>query len=593
MFEKEYITQKILLFIAMIFILSFTYNHYLSEKNGISFQEGKNFTIANSSENSADNPYHINVYNTEQIQENFLDTPCILSLINSFQLLNIIEKNPNSNSVLATPISENDKQIWLNNTYYTNLLSVSNNNTFQYKQVTKNCIVSQKAPLYYYILHTFSAFFDGFHLHRLGFFINAFFLFLSSYLILEIAKRYLHAPWAGLAASLLFSLSIGCLSSLLCSTPYIMLLFFFLLITEIHLSALRRDSIPLFLLEAMGMVNILAILTDYSYLLFFCTIGICLFITLLFMKRFKDCLLYLLQCILSLLITSLIYPAFVLHIGTIFFTQKTNINAMFQVPILQQNCSSNLTTITNQLFTHTKILAVLFLLLLIIMASCFKKGSFHEHLSIFTERLRNGELADLFISGLLVLSFFMLSTFYWKENYFILITLLPFLTLMLSYLCYRLLNAAIHSEYNSGIFGIIIALFFCFINMFATPLDYTYSTYIEQTTLAATHQKDYCIFLASDSFQTSDHILELQQYAHSLILKKEDIKSLKKNKDFLSQKRMIVYVTDEDYLNSTVDTIAKIGQFNLIDELTNYRDANENRIYVYQLRQMKSDDLKE
>ena len=69
MFEKEYITQKILLFIAMIFILGFAYNHYLSEKNGISFQEGENFTIANSSENSDDNPYHTNVYNTEEIQD--------------------------------------------------------------------------------------------------------------------------------------------------------------------------------------------------------------------------------------------------------------------------------------------------------------------------------------------------------------------------------------------------------------------------------------------------------------------------------------------------------------------------------------------
>lgn len=593
MFEKEYITQKILLFIAMIFILGFAYNHYLSEKNGISFQEGENFTIANSSENSDDNPYHTNVYNTEEIQENFFDTPCILSLINSFQLLNEIEKNPNHNSVLATSTSENNQQIWLNDTYYTNLLSVSNGNTFQYKQVTKNCILSQKAPLYYYILHTISSFLDGFHLHRLGFFINAIFLFLSSYLLLGIAKRYLHASWAGLAGSFLFALSIGCLSTLLCSTPYIMLLFFILFITEMHLSALRRNSIPIFLLEAMGIINILALLTDYSYLLFFCTIGICLLITLLFMKRFKDCLLYLLQCILSLLITSLIYPAFVLHIGTIFFTQKTNVNAMFQVPFLQQNCSSNLTIIANQLFTHTKMLVVLFMLLLIVLASCLKKGSFREHLSIFTERLRTGDLTDLFIGGVLVLSFFTLSTIYQDENYFILITLLPFITLMLSYLCYRLLNAAIHSEYNSGIFSIVIALTFCFLNLFTTPLDYTYSTYIEQTTLAAAHQKDYCIFLASDNFQTSDHILELQQYAHSLILKKEDIKSLKKNTAFLSQTRMIVYVTDEDYINSTIDKIAKIGQFNLVDELTNYRDANENRIYVYQLRQMKSNDLEE
>lgn len=41
MFEKEYITQKILLFIAMIFILGFAYNHYLSEKMVFPFKKVK------------------------------------------------------------------------------------------------------------------------------------------------------------------------------------------------------------------------------------------------------------------------------------------------------------------------------------------------------------------------------------------------------------------------------------------------------------------------------------------------------------------------------------------------------------------------
>ena len=130
---------------------------------------------------------------------------------------------------------------------------------------------------------------------------------------------------------------------------------------------------------------------------------------------------------------------------------------MFQVPFLQQNCSSNLTIIANQLFTHTKMLVVLFMLLLIVLASCLKKGSFREHLSIFTERLRTGDLTDLFIGGVLVLSFFTLSTIYQDENYFILITLLPFITLMLSYLCYRLLNAA-KSATTTSSGGLIFAL---------------------------------------------------------------------------------------------------------------------------------------
>lgn len=583
MFEKEFVTHKIVLFVALIFILCFSCNTYLSEKNGISSQEGATYAISNTSESLADSPYNSSKYNTEQIQRGIIDQPVFVSLFYTFSYIDEIAKKPIDNPIL-TKASDYNNKTWTNRSYYTNLLSVSKNNQFQYDRVLENCVLSQKAPLYYDLLHTVSSIFGSLHLFRLGFSINVLFLFCTAFCILTMGKKYFHSSFAGLAAALMYSLSIGCFSSMMCATPYIMVSFFLVLAVRIHLSILRKNTTPIYLYEALALVNVIGNLTDYSYLLFSALLGLCFVVALTLLRRPKEILCYITFQLASLLVTILIYPAAVLHVSTIAIQTFHRLQYNFQMDMFQKNCMTNLDTLSSQLFMHTGILLFFVLLLLVVFAIFLKRGSFLSHLSHFFERMSTGDVADLLIPAILFLYFAGITLLEPENNYFVLTTLLPFLALVVSYVTYRLCNAAIHSEFNSGVLGIIVTCVLCIITITTSTPKYLYADTIDKTSFAESHSEEYCIFLSSDTLKASDHILELEKYEHSLFLSRDRIRSLKKDDTFLSQDSVLVYLSTNDYVDSVIDKIAKFGKFEIVQQLMDYSDENSNHVYIYQLR---------
>lgn len=583
MFEKEFITQKIVLFIALIFILCFSYNKYLSEKNGISSEEGAIYAISNTSESLVDSPYNSSKYNKELMQKNIANQPFFISLPSIFTYINEIAKQPEDNSILLTSSDYNNKT-WIERSYYTNLLSVTKDNRFQYDRVLENCILCQRAPLYYNLLHTVSSIFGSFHLYRLGFSINTLFLFFTAFCILTMGKKYFHSSFTGLASALMYSLSLGCFSSMVCATPYVMVSFFLILTIRIHLSILRKNTTPMYLYEAITLVNVIGNLTDYSYILFSSLLCFCFVITLVLLRRPKEILCYVTFQLASLLVTVLIYPASILHTCTIAIQAFHQFRYHFQMGEFCQNCMDNLNIINSQLFMHTGILLFFVLLLLLIFAIFLKRGSFFSHLSQFFERMSTGDVADLLIPVITFLYFLGITYFSLNDNYFILTTLLPFLALWTSYVTYRLCNAAIHSEFNSGILGIAVTCTLCFITITTSTPKYLYADTIDKTSFATSHSQEYCIFLSSNTLKASDHILELEKYDHSLVLSRKHIKSLKKDKTFLSQDSVLVYLSTDDYVNSVIDKIAKFGKFEIVQQLTDYTDESFHHVYIYQLR---------
>ena len=79
MFEKEFITHKIILFVALIFIVYFSGNKYLSEKNGISSEEGAIYAISNTSESLADSPYNSSKYEVSKLKRDIINQPFFIS----------------------------------------------------------------------------------------------------------------------------------------------------------------------------------------------------------------------------------------------------------------------------------------------------------------------------------------------------------------------------------------------------------------------------------------------------------------------------------------------------------------------------------
>lgn len=583
MFEKEFITHKIILFVALIFILCFSSNKYLSEKNGISSEEGAIYAISNTSESLADSPYDSSRYEISKLEKDVINQPLFISLPAMVSCLDEIAKQPEDNSILTTT-SDYHNQTWVERSYYTNLLTVTKDNQFQYDKVVKNCVLTQRTPLYYELLHTISSIFGSFHLYRLGFFINIVFLFSTAFCLLTMGKKYFHASFAGLGAALMYTLSLGCFSSMMCATPYIMVSFFLVLTVRIHLSVLRKTTPSIYLYQAIALVNIFGNLTDYSYVLFTLLLILCFIVALALLGRPKEIFYYIGFQLASLLVTVLIYPAAILHIGTIAIESTQQFFYDFQWTVFRASCMENLNILSNQLFMHTGILLFFVLLILLIFAIFLKQGTFVSHLSHFFERMSTGDVADLFIPAILFLYFVGITFFDFDTSYFILTTLLPFLALVVSYVTYRLCNAAIHSEFSSGMLGLTVTCILCMITITTSTPKYLYADTIDRTSFAAAHSKEYCIFLSSDTLKAAEHILELEKYEHSLFLSRDCLKSLKKDETFLSQDSVIVYLSTNDYVDSVIDKIAKFGKFEIVQPLHDYADENFNHVYIYQLK---------
>lgn len=586
MFEKEYITQKILLFFSMIFILSFA-GKYLSTKNGISSYEGSTYAISSTSDALAESPYNNSVYNTKELKKNVTEQPYFFSVYHIGQYITEMADDYKNASILAKSSSSYTNKDWIENSYYTSLLSVADEDKFNYSAVIDNCTTAQKAPLYYCILHTVSSIFGSLSLYRLGFSINVCFLFLSSFLILSIGKKYLHASWAGLAAALLFSLSLGCFSGTICATPYIMTIFFLLLITSLHLSGIAKKELPNYLLESMAIIHVIGNLTNYSYILFSTALFVCFAIVLLCFRRVHDLLKYTFANLVALLATVLIYPASMLHGATAFFKLKQDVSSFFSLDTLKKACSTNLSVLNGQLFVKTGLLLGFTLLILVLSAAVLKRDTFKNNFLNFKLRIAQQDMADIFLVALIVAYFIAIALFYHSELYFVLMTLLPFIALIICYICYRLCNAAIHSEFNSGLLGIVGTCLLCFLTIATSTPKYVYADEVTQLNFASAYGKEYCIFLSSDALNPADHVLELQKYEHSIVLDENSLSSLKYNQTFLSQDKVLVYLSNKDYVTNKMDTIAKYGDFNISHELTNYNDKHSNRVYVYQLTKMK------
>ena len=239
------------------------------------------------------------------------------------------------------------------------------------------------------------------------------------------------------------------------------------------------------------------------------------------------------------------------------------------------------------MFVKTFLLMGCIIVILIVLATFLKKDTFKNMFKNFRIRISQMDMSDIFLPLLAVVYFFGISFFYHSELYFVLITLLPFLALTVCYLCYRLCNAAIHSEFNSGLFNILCTCFLCFFTIATSSPKYIYADEVTQLNFASAYSQQYCIFLSSEDLKAADHILELEKYEHSIVLDDDSLNTLKNNETFLIQDRVLVYLSNKDYVQGRMDEIAKYGNFKITKELTNYRDKNANHIYVYQLAKLK------
>lgn len=585
MFKREYILQKVLLTISLIFILVYA-GRLLPEKHGLSAYEAQNFTIANSSESLGDSPY-LWPYPTAELEQEFRDLPYLAEFPHIWNHIEKVWGSPDSSAFSLTTSSNYTNTDWIENTYYDQLLHVDRNQVYQFGAVTDKCIATQKAPLYYWILHFFSSLFDGVGMYYVAFVIHAVILFYSAFLLFMIGEKYLHSGWAGFSATVFYGLCMGCFTNLFCATPYLLATFFILVCAYLNLSLLSHTSLSLLFAQFSVVANILGNLTDYSFTLFSFLFGGVICITLLCYGRIADMCKFIFTGILSALITLLIYPATLLHLSSHILVLKKHVGPLFSsgglITVFQNNCQE----INNQTFTETALLIGVLLLVLIVFASYFKKRTFNEVYEDWYQRLVNQDIADMLFIIIGMIYFLAICFINPAEPYFVLSTLLPILCLMFCYFLYHLSVAILHTEQNGGLLCMIFVSFICIYSLNTNTIRYIYTDNATNLEFASAYEKEYCLFLSSESMTVEDHLLELETYEHSLVSDAKHVGILKENETFQSLSQVLVYISNEDYTAGIADTIAEDGSFNLSKELYNYRDEKGTHIYVYLLQKLE------
>lgn len=582
MLEREFVGHKVILILVLIILFGFTFKYYLPEKNNLSSTEGGTLAIANSDEDISSNPYNICKYNPEAISPQLNGSTFIERFGNAFSCLHKISANPDSNSVL---LSTNNYQNtdWISSEYYDSLHYVADDNQFNYGTVVNNATLSQKPPVYYVLLHIVYSTFQSVDIYRLGFFINAFFLFFSALLIHKIGKLYLRSSWVGLAGAITYLLSMGCFSATLCITPYVIVGFLAICTLNLHLLALDKEKVPVYALVLLFFVNIIGNLTDYSYLLFSIILSLCVTFWFLFLDHMKSFSLMLLETILSLFFTTMFYPSFLLHIGTGLISSWHHFMSKTSMTELHSDLLSNVGTLLNQMFSKTFYIIGICLFLLFICSLFFKKGTFAQHWSNFKERAYHGNFADLLIPALTLLYFGVLTYFYGSANYYVLTTTLPFIFLFLSYLAYRFCHALIHSEFNSGLITTGFLLLLSTVSLAISEPHLEFDQTDNTVSYAEETETDNCIFITSDTLSSQNHISEIASYNQSIVISSTKLNIFKKQISLKDLPSVIVYLSNDDYVNGTIDKLTKLGDFLVAEQLASKVDLDGNSIYIYEL----------
>ncbi|MBQ5559672.1 MAG: hypothetical protein IIT46_07830 [Lachnospiraceae bacterium] len=582
MLEREFTGHKIVLILIFVILFGFTFKYYLPQKSNFSSTEGGTLAIANSNSDITSNPYNICVYNPEEISPQLGGGTFIEAFGNIFSSLHKISADAVSNSVL---LSETDYQNvdWVSSEYYNSLHYVAEGNQFNYKSVVNNAILSKKPPIYYILLHIVYSTFQSVDIYRLGFFINAFFLFFSALIIHKLGKNYLRSSWVGLAGAITYILSMGCFSATLCITPYIIVGFLALCTLNLHLLALDKEKVPIYALILLFFVNIIGNLTDYSYLLFSIILSLCVTLWFLFLDNMKRFSLMLLETILSLFFTTILYPSFLLHIGTGQILSWHHFMAKTSMKQLSTDLLTNTNILLEQLFSKTFYIIGVCLFLLFICSLFFKKGTFAHHWNNFKERAYHGNFADLLLPALVLLYIGTLTFFYGSDNYFILTTSLPFISLFLSYLSYRFCHALIHSEFNSGLITTGFLLLISTVSIVISEPHLEFDQNECEITYASETETDNCIFLTSDTLSSKDHISEIASFDQSIVISSAKINIFKKELSLKNLPSVIVFLSNDDFVNGTIDKLTNLGNFLVAEQLTNKVDENGNSIYVYEL----------
>lgn len=204
---------------------------------------------------------------------------------------------------------------WVSGQLYQDYLSVSESNTFNYFSVYYNQRGDVHPPLYYIFLHTVCSVFQGSFSKWYALSINMLFLILTIVLLYRMAERHFGGRWMALAATAVYGLSIGLITSAVYLRMYAVLTFMTLFFLYGHIEEAENG----FEIKGKGrrrliLGALLGFLTHYYFVVYAVALAVVFVIWMCCEKRWRAVFRYLTAMASAAVIGLCVWPYAIRHV---------------------------------------------------------------------------------------------------------------------------------------------------------------------------------------------------------------------------------------------------------------------------------------
>lgn len=203
---------------------------------------------------------------------------------------------------------------WHDSQYLQDYITVSKDHTFAYDSVYYNQTKDVHPFLYYAVLHTVCSFFPGTFSKWYGLSVNIIFSILILIVLYALSRKFL-SDRESLFVCAIYGLSAGAVSNAIYLRMYVMLTFFVVLYTYLHVQLfLNPQGKKKRNIAGIFMVTVLGGLTHYYFYVFACFVSIFYCLFLLLKKHIKSLISYCVIMMCALVSVLAIYPSTLDHV---------------------------------------------------------------------------------------------------------------------------------------------------------------------------------------------------------------------------------------------------------------------------------------
>lgn len=207
---------------------------------------------------------------------------------------------------------------WVDGDVLFDVLTVSDEEKFDYKMVYANQESDVHPPLYYFIIHTVSSLFQGQFSKWIGIVPNIVFCLLSSVVMFFLSRRLLKNDFLAMVVVAGWAFSVGAVDIATFVRMYAMLTFWTVLFVFLHVKALDRtmagQRISVGVLVLLFLCTFMGLLTQYYFSVFALFLCGTFFLYLLFSRKWRDVWTYVLAEFGAIVAALVYYPTMISHI---------------------------------------------------------------------------------------------------------------------------------------------------------------------------------------------------------------------------------------------------------------------------------------